>query len=175
MIIYAKISQNIFLLVFLLTRLHDNELKLFIHDFEYSTIDNTGSRQSFRSSEARKKFNHTSLYEGQGSPLQLSHLHLSLLFFTGQYLTEFLLINVHIDQFYRFEQTVTGYVLRQFGQELRQENELLVDQNVLIKLQDSCKVNQKNPKISIYAFQVLQKQIQVHYSSIKKDNSPFDK
>lgn len=54
MIIYAKISQNIFLLVFLLTRLHDNELKLFIHDFEYSTIDNTGSRQSYRSSEARK-------------------------------------------------------------------------------------------------------------------------
>lgn len=103
MIIYAKISQNIFLLVFLLTRLHDNELKLFIHDFEYSTIDNTGSRQSFRSSEARKKFNHTSLYEGQGSPRQLSHLHLSLLLFTGQYLTEFLLINVHIDQFYRFE------------------------------------------------------------------------
>lgn len=174
MIIYAKISQNIFLLVFLLTRLHDNELKLFIHDFEYSTIiDNTGSRQSFRSSEARKKFNHTSLYEGQGSPLQLSHLHLSLLFFTGQYLTEFLLINVHIDQFYRFEQTVTGYVLRQFGQELCQENELLMDQNFLIKLQDSCKVNQK---ISIiYGFQVLQKQIQVQYSSIKKDNSPFDK
>lgn len=68
MIIYAKISQNIFLLVFLLTRLHDNELKLFIHDFEYSTIDNTGSRRSFRSSEARKKFNHTSLYEGQGPP-----------------------------------------------------------------------------------------------------------
>lgn len=173
MIIYAKISQNIFLLVFLLTRLHDNELKLFIHDFEYSTIDNTRSRQSFRSSEARKKFNHTSLYEGQGSPLQLSHLRLSLLFFTGQYLTEFLLINVHIDQFYRFEQTVTGYVLRQFGQELCQENELLMDQNVLIKLQDSCKVNQK---ISIiYGFQVLQKQIQVQYSSIKKDNSPFDK
>lgn len=173
MIIYAKISQNIFLLVFLLTRLHDNELKLFIHDFEYSTIDNTGSRQSFRSSEARKKFNHTSLYEGQGSPRQLSHLHLSLLFFTGQYLTEFLLINVHIDQFYRFEQTVTGYVLRQFGQELCQENELLMDQNVLVKLQDSCKVNQK---ISIiYGFQVLQKQIQVQYSSIKKDNSPFDK
>lgn len=173
MIIYAKISQNIFLLVFLLTRLHDNELKLFIHDFEYSTIDNTGSRQSFRSSEARKKFNHTSLYEGQGPPLQLSHLHLSLLFFTGQYLTEFLLINVHIDQFYRFEQTVTGYVLRQFGQELCQENELLMDQNFLIKLQDSCKVNQK---ISIiYGFQVLQKQIQVQYSSIKKDNSPFDK
>lgn len=106
-------------------------------------------------------------------PLQLSHLHLSLLFFTGQYLTEFLLINVHIDQFYRFEQTVTGYVLRQFGQELCQENELLMDKNFLIKLQDSCKVNQK---ISIiYGFQVLQKQIQVQYSSIKKDNSPFDK
>lgn len=33
----------------------------------------------------------------------LSHLCLSLLLFTGQYLTEFLLINVHIDQFYRFE------------------------------------------------------------------------
>lgn len=143
MIIYAKISQNIFLLVFLLTRLHDNELKLFIHDFEYSTIDNTGSRQSFRSSEARKKFNHTSLYEGKGSPLQLSHLRLSLLFFTGQYLTEFLLINVHIDQFYGFEQTVTGYILWQFGQELCQENELLMDQNFLVKLQDSCKVTQK--------------------------------
>lgn len=36
-----KYHKIFFLLVFLLTRLHDNELKLFIHDFEYSTIDNT--------------------------------------------------------------------------------------------------------------------------------------
>lgn len=49
-----KYHKIFFLLVFLLTRLHDNELKLFIHDFEYSTIDNTGRGQSYRSSEARK-------------------------------------------------------------------------------------------------------------------------
>lgn len=139
-----KYHKIFFLLVFLLTRLHDNELKLFIHDFEYSTIDNTGSRQSYRSSEARKSSTtHRCTRARERGINPLSHLCLSLLLFTGQYLTEFLLINVHIDQFYRFEQTVTGYVLRQFGQELCQENELLMDQNVFVKLQDSCKLTQK--------------------------------